>query len=210
MLMSTATLLEMASLGTQFYQLTVEQYHEMISKGILPEGAPFELIDGYIVQKDRSAAGEDPMTQGDRHMWVVMKLLKLNRQLEKRGCHLRPQMAITLPPYHEPEPDGVVVLGTDDDYRKRKPTAKDTLCVIEVSDASLRYDQTEKLRMYAESGIECYVIVNLRDRLIEVYTDPLKRKGRYGQNRSLRSGESLEIPTGRSAALSVPVKRLLP
>ena len=38
-----------------FMAISVEQYHQMIRLGILPEGAPVELIDGLLVWKDRSA-----------------------------------------------------------------------------------------------------------------------------------------------------------
>jgi hypothetical protein len=34
--------------------ISVERYHRMIAAGILPEGAPIELIDGLLVRKDRS------------------------------------------------------------------------------------------------------------------------------------------------------------
>jgi hypothetical protein len=54
--------------------LTVEQYHEMIRRGILTEGAPIELIDGFLVLKDRSKRGEDPMTVGSEHRWAIQKL----------------------------------------------------------------------------------------------------------------------------------------
>jgi hypothetical protein len=34
-----------------FPNLTIEQYHKMISTGIIPEGEPIELIEGYLVEK---------------------------------------------------------------------------------------------------------------------------------------------------------------
>jgi len=37
--------------------LSVDQFEAMIAGGILPEGAPIELIDGLLVYKDRSATG---------------------------------------------------------------------------------------------------------------------------------------------------------
>ena len=154
------------------YRLTVSQYHEMLARGILPEGEPYELIDGQIVRKDRSARGEDGMTIGSKHSWVVTKLGKLSRKLEKMGCFMRTQQPVALPPYHEPEPDGAIVLGTEDDYVDHAPTAKEVLCVIEVADSSLDFDRTTKQRVHADSGIPVYVIINLPDCVIEVYSAP--------------------------------------
>jgi Uma2 family endonuclease len=173
------------------------------------EGEPYELLNGQIVRKDRGAAGEDSMTQGERHMWVVMRLVNLNPQLQRQGCHLRPQLALALPPFSEPEPDGAIVAGTEDDYLRRTPGAKDTTCVLEVADSSLRLDRLRKLRIYAKANVPMYVIVNLRDSVLEVYTDPLKTPGRYAQARTLRRNEAISFPTPRKAVV-VPVRRLLP
>jgi hypothetical protein len=60
-------------------RLTVEQYHQMIDAGILMSGEPYELIDGLIVRKDRSASGEDPMTVGTGHAWAVQQTSKIGR-----------------------------------------------------------------------------------------------------------------------------------
>ncbi|HEY3246654.1 MAG TPA: hypothetical protein VGM03_25185, partial [Phycisphaerae bacterium] len=77
---------------------TVDQYHNLIAAGFLPEGEPYELLDGLMVHKDRSAAGEDPMTVGHEHAWAVSQLEKIGRRLERIGCHLRSQKPVTLPP----------------------------------------------------------------------------------------------------------------
>src|SRR5260370_16172034 len=47
--------------------LTVEQLSGMIDAGIVPDGAPIELIDRILVYKDRSAAGGGPMTHHSPH-----------------------------------------------------------------------------------------------------------------------------------------------
>src|SRR5215203_1863267 len=91
------------------YRLPVEVYHQMSAQGLLPEGAPYELIDGAVVRKDRSAAGGDPMTVGTGHATSVSKLSELNSKLRRVRCFMRVQQPVTLPPYDEPEPDGAVV-----------------------------------------------------------------------------------------------------
>jgi Uma2 family endonuclease len=207
--MTLTTEPELVESPMRLFSFTVDQYHEMIELGILPEGAPFELLDGHIVRKDRSAAGEDPMTVGDDHTYSVMKLNLLNLQLIRLGCHLRPQQPIVIPPSHEPEPDGAIVSGTVEDYVGRKPAAAAVLCAIEVSDSSLHHDRTRKLRIYANGDIPLYVIVNLIDGVVELYSEPMVGKGRYARAETLTRGKTVAFPTGKRA-LTVAVKDLLP
>lgn len=190
--------------------LRVDQYHAMIQGGILSEGAPYELLDGYIVPKDRSAAGEHPMTVGLDHAWAIRRLASLGPKFLRYGCCLQTQLPVTLPPYNEPEPDGAILSGSEDNYRKRHPGAKDVACVIEVGDSSLQHDRTFKGRIYANSGVPTYVIINLIDRAVEVYTQPLSGQGRYGHSVTLFPRQSVVFPAAGGRELKVPVRRLLP
>src|SRR5437764_815669 len=154
--------------------LTVEQYHRMIDRGILEEGAPIELLDGILVRKDRAKAGEDPRTVGNEHLWAVENLRRVMRDVESHGFFVLSQQPITLPPDGEPEPDGAIVRGTIDDYRRRKPVAADVSCVIEVADSSLDRDRGTKQRIYADAGIGQYIIINLFEKTVEVYERPIR------------------------------------
>lgn len=189
--------------------LTVSQYHRMIETGILPEGEPIHLIDGLLVRKDRSKAGGDPMTVGPGHAESVKKLIPLDSKLRRRGCHIQVQQPVTLPPDNEPEPDGAVVYGRPEDYHGRHPGAKDIACVIEVSDSSLRDDRTTMQRIYADHAVPQYVIVNLPEQLVEVYTEPLVGHGRYGRVVTLGIKHRVEINTGARRPLIVAVRNLL-
>src|SRR3990172_7639968 len=100
-------------------QIDVDQYHKMIETGILPEGAPIELIDGLLVYKDRSARGEDPMTVGKSHRWIVNKLMKLFEPLLRLQVVLQLQDPIRMGTVREPEPDGAILRGMPDDYKDR-------------------------------------------------------------------------------------------
>lgn len=191
-------------------RFTVAQYHAMMKAGIVREGEPFELVDGRIVCKNRAAAGGDPMTIGERHAWAVIRLGKLSATLEPLGSHLRTQQPISIPPYDEPEPDGAIVLGTEDDYLDHKPTGCEVLCVIEVADSSLLFDRKVKARTYASAGLSPYVIVNLAESTVEVYRLADARTSAYGPPLVLRRGQSLSLPTATDQPCSVSVDRLLP
>lgn len=207
--MGVAPISELIDERTRLYSWTVDQYHQAIEAGLLTE-EPYELLDGYMVRKDRSKAGEDPMTIGLHHAWAVQNLVRLGRKLDALGCYMQVQQPISLPPRDEPEPDGAVIQGELDDYRKRQPGPKDVLCVIEVADSSLNRDRTVKQRIYANAGIPQYVIINLFDAVVEVYTEPMVGKGRYGKSVALAARQSVELPAATGRKLTIPVRRLLP
>jgi Uma2 family endonuclease len=185
--------------------ITIEQYHRMIETGILEEGEPIELLDGMLVRKDRSAAGEDPMTVGHLHAWVVAQLTILLAVLANRGCHCRPQLPVSLPPDGEPEPDASIVRGSPRDYLHAHPSAADVSCVVEVSDSSLILDRSTKQRVYADAGIPQYLIVNLVDHVVEEYRGPVKGGGRYAAMQRHGQGNvvKLRLPDGSDFDLAV-------
>ncbi len=106
----------------------------------------------------------------------------------------------------------MVVRGEPRDYVARHPQPCDLALVVEVSDTSLRYDQGDKKLIYAAASIAFYLIVNLVDRRVEVYTDPTGPDERpdYRQRRDL--GETEQVPlviAGREVA-RIPVSELMP
>jgi Uma2 family endonuclease len=208
--MSLAPSLELFDERTRPLRLTIDQYRQLMESGVIEEGEPYELLDGTVVRKDRSALGEDPMTVGDAHPYVVLKVGDLSGRLKRHKCHMRTQQPISLPPRNVPEPDGAIVVGTQEDYKKRTPGVGDVLCVIEVADASLRRDRTTKQSIYANAGLPVYFIFNLADRVLELYTRPLKGKGRYADRRTLTLKESVHFPMADGKELPVPLRRLMP
>jgi Uma2 family endonuclease len=141
---------------------TVAEYHELIRLGVLQEGDPYELIEGWLVTK---------MTKNPPHESAVSYLSDVFVKSLPQNWRCRTQCAITLPD-GEPEPDLAIVKGPQSRYRSQHPTPEDIAIVIEVSDATLAQDQGVKLRTYARAGIAEYWIVNLIDQQIEVYTQP--------------------------------------
>lgn len=190
--------------------LTVEQYHRMIETGILPSGEPYELLDGYLVLKDRSKAGEDPMTVGPDHSAGVELLGELGLELKRVGSRIRLQQPITIAPDSEPEPDAAVVGGTIRDYKDRHPGPADVSCVFEVADSSLSRDRSTKQRQYADAGIRQYVIVNLIEEVVEVYTSPSIGRGRYDDVEIVRRSGTLRIPASDGHFIEVNADQILP
>lgn len=209
----SARLRELIDDRTSLMPLTVEQYHGMIEAGFLPEGEPYELLSGYLIRKDRSAAGEDPVTVGHDHIMAVNKLVRLSHKLEKLGCFLQVQQPISLPPFDEPEPDGSIILGKLEDYAGRVVGASGVLCVIEAADSSLHRDRTTKLQLYAANKLPKYLLINLIDHVIEDYTLPLVGKGgvpRYRRTVILSGRDKVELPVATGKSLIVTARSLLP
>ena len=190
--------------------LSIEQYHRMIELGILESGAPIELIDGFLFRKDRSATGADPMTVGPSHSWAIKRLERLCAGLDVHGCHLRTQQPITLVPDNEPEPDGAIVRGDEDDYLARHPAPSEIICVMEVADSSLQFDRVTKQRIYADAGIPLYLIVNLLNGAVEAHRDPIVGGGRYRNTETLDRGGVIKISLPDGAAFELAVARMLP
>jgi hypothetical protein len=173
--------------------LTVEQYDRMIETGTIPEGAPIELLDGFLVLKDRSERGGNPMSIGGKHTRSVEALLDVFLAIRPLGCYLRSQQSIRLSE-SEPEPDGAIVLGKSSDYFVH-PSAAEVLCVIEVAHSSLEHDLTTKLAIYARAGIPQYLVVNLVDDTVIEHLHPSRANRTYAPGIARRRGETVTIHT---------------
>jgi Uma2 family endonuclease len=184
------------------YRITVEQYHQMLDRGILQDGDPIELLDGLLAKK---------MTKNPPHRTVVKILFKILLQLLKPGWTFCPESPVSLS-RSEPEPDLVVYRGDDTDYFGRHPTPADIALVIEVSHTTLAVDRGLKKRIYAEAGLPVYWIVNLDERQIEVYTQPTSaaEESDYAACQVYRAGEAAPVVIAGETLGSVNVADILP
>src|SRR5207302_8877073 len=79
----------------------------------------------------------------------------------------------------EPIPDISVVPLSADDYAEEHPTS--AILVVEISDTTLRFDETKKLGLYARHKIPEYWVLSLRDRTLKVYRRPAPAaSGQFG------------------------------
>lgn len=203
-------LLPLADAGASFLALNVDQYHQLIRTGVIPEGASVELLDGMLVVNDRSRSGDNPMTVFPPHAKAVHKVGRLSARFEALGFYVRTQSPITLGTNQEPEPDAAIVRGSFEDYSTQHPAAQNVVCVIEVSESSIRQDRTTKLRLYASVGISTYLIVNLVESVVEQFTEPDSSNMRYRQQRILTSSESIQLMLDNGQRVNVQVSELLP
>jgi Uma2 family endonuclease len=169
------------------YRLSVEQYHDMVRKGVLKDGDRVELIEGLLVQK---------RTINPPHDFATQALRDLLGRLAGRAFSVRVQGPVTLQD-GEPEPDISVVRGDLRHYLEqgRHPGPQDTALVIEVADTSLHLDETSGLRSYARASVPIYWIVNLVDRRVQVYTGPTgpTDEPTFGQRRDYAVSDEVPV-----------------
>jgi Uma2 family endonuclease len=151
----------MASLRIRTRRWTRQEYDRLIETGLLQEDDPIELIEGRLVVAE---------PQHDPHARAGELVAEALRLALGRGWRIRVQLPLALGPDSEPEPDVSVVRGTPRDAPSGHPTT--AALVVEVADSGLRLDRGPKARVYARAGIADYWIVNLVDRVLEVYREP--------------------------------------
>lgn len=183
-------------------KLTVEQYHRMGETGVLTPDDRVELLDGLLVSK--------PMKKPS-HVTATRRVRSALEALALTGMHVRTQDPITLDD-SEPEPDVTLVHGAEADYTARHPEPAEVALVIEVADTSLARDRDWKKRIYARNGIAVYWIVNLVDRVLEVYADPSGPvlTPDYGTAKFLSPTDRADVMIGGTVAGTVAVADLFP
>lgn len=184
------------------FRISVVRYHDMLKGGLLDPEDRVELIEGELLTK---------MSHNGPHAISVGVVDDTLSDALPPGWHVRAQLPITLA-RSEPEPDAAVVRGRRRDYNPDHPLSRHLGIVIEVSDSSLWYDRTVKGRLYAEAGIPEYWVVNIEERIVEVYTspNPTANPAEYGTRTDYAVGQSVPLGLDGQTVGQLPVADLLP
>jgi hypothetical protein len=83
--------------------------------------------------------------------------------------------------------------------------------LVEVAEASLRFDRNFKQRLYARNRLRQYWIVNLIDEQIEVFAQPSGPSANpaYAEHRVYTRGQALPLRLDE-VEVSIPVNDILP
>ncbi|MGH7309259.1 MAG: Uma2 family endonuclease [Candidatus Rokuibacteriota bacterium] len=136
------------------------EYDRLVELGVFADD-PIELVGGQLVVAEPQSA---------YHASAIRTVDYALRAVLPPGWIVSIQSPISLDDESEPEPDLVVVPGRPADYRHAHPTRP--VLVVEVAESSVTFDRAHKASLYARAGIQDYWIVNLLDRILEVYRDP--------------------------------------
>jgi Uma2 family endonuclease len=178
------------------------EYDRLIDKGMFQPGERLELLAGNLVVRE---------PHGDPHTLAVELVNEALRTAFGPEWRVRVQLPIALDEESEPEPDVSVAPGRVRDSTEAKPSR--LALVVEIADSSLALDREHKSSLYARARVPDYWIVNLVDRVLEIYRDPRPDASAsygwaYRSVQSLHAGEHvapLAAPTAR-----VPIADFLP
>lgn len=184
------------------FRFTVAQYQRMISNGIISADARIELLNGKVVNKmARNPPHDTSLSLTQRELEAVFSA----------EWYIRVQMAVVLGKFSQPEPDIAVVLSPITRYLRQHPTTKDTGMLVEIADSSLLLDRRDKAPIYAAGRIPWYWIVNVAEKIVEVYSDP---KGgvsaEYRKRQDYSTAEKVPVVLTGKTAGHVDVAKLFP
>jgi Uma2 family endonuclease len=182
-------------------RLTVDHYVAMFRAGIVTEDDRIELLDGWLVPK---ATKTPPhcAAAGLVGNWLCKTAPAGWCGFMSASLRLATSM---------PDPDVVVLRGEIRSYGERWPEGKDIGLVVEVAGESVFCDQSLKKSIYAQAGIPCYWLVNLVERRIEEYTEPVAGENAdYRQRRNYSGDDEIALVLVGQQIANVPVGDLLP
>ena len=142
-------------------RFTVEEYFELARIGFFGEDENFELLQGYIVPK---------MVKYPLHENALALLIRLLQPMIPAGWFVRSQGVVQTAD-SAPEPDISITRGFGGEYPDRHPTGDDVALVVEIADSSIKRDRN-KVEVYGAAGVAAYCIVNLRERVFEMFANP--------------------------------------
>ncbi len=173
---------------------TRREYGRLIDLGMLHEDDPIELLEGRLVVAE---------PQHSPHATAIDLAGEALRQAFGPGWRVRVQLPLGLGLDSEPEPDVAVVRGGPRGFLAQHPAT--AALVVEIADAGLPLERGLKARIYARAGLADYWIVNLIDRVVEVYRDPLSAGRRRSHYRAVTTASADE----RLVPLAAPFSSIL-
>lgn len=162
------------------HRFTVQDYHRMVEAGILAEDERVELLRGDVAEMT-------PISR--RHAACVIRLTRLFSEGLGTRALVSVQNPVRIASHSEPQPDVTLLRLRSDDYESSLPQSEDILLLVEVCDASLKYDRTVKVPLYAAAGIEEVWLIDLKGGGIVVCRKPTL--GGYEQVHAASRGECL-------------------
>lgn len=181
------------------HRFTADEYLEMADLGFF-EGKRVELIDGEIL---------DMSPQQPPHRRAVTRCFKLATDLYSDPAKFFVVSQGTLRLVEDlPEPDLYVLPCGEETAEADYPLP---LWVLEIGEATYSFDVGRKMSMYARHGIAQYLVLDVKRRQVEVYSEPIQDASSgwmYRARDILRENDIFKPANG--PAVELPVKAMLP
>jgi Uma2 family endonuclease len=162
--------------ATSTLKWTIDRYHQAVDAGVFDD-LSVELLKGDLIEMS---------PEGVPHAASSSDAGDYLREILGNRAKVREGHPITLPNHSEPEPDLAIVDPDTKIYRLHHPYPENIFWVIEFSQSSLQKDLEIKSTIYAEVGIAEYWVMNLKNRTLIVFRDPID--GEYQSQQTLTHG----------------------
>ena len=184
-----------ASPRRQVKRWTKAEYHELAAGPL--EGKRIYLYRGELIQMS---------SMGGVHVAGLLNVDDWFHDAFRPEYRVRMQCPLELPDDTVPQPDGAIVTHVQN---ARRPHPNRAVLVIEVADSSIELDQ-EMAFDYASAEVPDYWLLNMRDREVEAYRDPVPDAAsvtgwRYASHQVYREGESVAPLAKPDAVIAVAV-----
>jgi hypothetical protein len=178
------------------------EYDRLIRMGIFQSGENIELIGGDLIVAE---------PQGAQHYTAIVRTARALEAAFGSGWYVRREGPLGLDDDSEPEPDIAVVPGAPEDYSWEHPSRP--VLTVEIAATSLRLDRDYKASLYARAGLADYWVLNLNDRVLEIYREPMADATapfgwRYARSEVFAA--AAEVTPLAAPSASVAVAALLP
>jgi Uma2 family endonuclease len=177
-------------------RFTVDEYHRMGETGILSPDERVELLWGVVC----------PMSPKSRAHVVSANLTYdlFRERLRGRAAVYKEDPLRAQGLHSEPEPD--VMVCANPDLNAFGTEQMNPLLIVEVAESSLPRDLRVKPALYAAAKVPDYWVVNLVDRVLEVFRNP--DEGRYQEH--FRLPEDARVSPKAWPDLDLAVSRFFP
>lgn len=180
----------------QPFRWSYSKYLKLSEQGFF-EDKRTELIDGEIIFMSAMNAP---------HYWAVTQATKVLQKSFGDEFTIAVQLPLKISEENAPQPDLAVIRGNRMNFMGNLPNT--AALVLEVSDSSIVYDQTEKASLYAKADIQDYWIINLQSRRLEIRRNPITDENAvfgflYAETHILREDDIISPLAAPEAKLKV-------
>lgn len=173
------------------------EYERLAEADMLGPEDRIELLGSELIVKE---------PQHGPHATAIQLVQRALDRAFGPGWSVRPQLPIAISEDSEPEPDICVMPGDPREYRDAHP-ARPAL-IVEVPLSRAEFDREHKGSLYARAAVADYWIVNLPERRVEAYREPVPDGTapfgwRYGRTVALGPDERVSPLAAPAAAIVV-------
>lgn len=180
-------------------RISTAMFHKMVDTGVLPINHRIELIEGELLEMA-------PI--GAQHAALTARLTRLFNLAVGDSAIVSPGNPVDLGGFSTPQPDVMLLKYRPDFYASGIPTASDVLLVLEVSDSTLSFDQTDKQNLYSRYSVPEYWVIDVSGKRLLTFREPGVVAGQ-GYLRRLQFGVSDTVSPLAFPNLKLPVKDIL-